>query len=184
MIKHLYRLIAVVAIVGFTFSCSSPKRTDKSGKTSDSVETAEIDSSYEADTIANGKSLNEIRFANFTDKDWLDNEYIRTLRVYIDSFVSGKVKDEELEPYKNDVKGKFVIANVEPFLLGGLFIQFIFIDKPEKVFTAWVYSDVDEDAEKVVGYSVRRISLDERKNELSREQIFQEMKEHPELKLW
>ena len=91
---------------------------------------------------------------------------------------------EELEPYKNDVKGKFVIANVEPCLLGGLFIQIIFIDKPEKVFTAWVYSDVDEDAEKVVGYSVRRICLDERKNELSREQIFQAMKEHPELKLW
>lgn len=184
MIKHLYRLIAVVAIVGLTCSCSSPKRTDKSGKTSDSVETAEIDSSYEADTIAKGKSLNDIRFANFTDKDWVDNEYIQTLRVYIDSFVSGKVKNEELEPYKNDVKGKFVIANAEPFLMGGLFIQIVFIDKPEKIFTSWVYSDVDEDAEKVVGYSVRRICLDERKNELSREQIFQVMKEHPELKLW
>ena len=184
MIKHLYRLIAGVAIVGLTCSCSSPKRTDKSGETSDSVETAEIDSSYEADTIAKGKSLNDIRFANFTDKDWVDNEYIQTLRVYIDSFVSGKVKNEELEPYKNDVKGKFVIANAEPFLMGGLFIQIVFIDKPEKIFTAWVYSDVDEDAEKVVGYSVRRICLDERKNELSREQIFQVMKEHPELKLW
>ena len=184
MIKHLYRLIAVVAIVGLTCSCSSPKRTDKSGETSDSVETAEIDSSYEADTIAKGKSLNDIRFANFTDKDWVDNEYIQTLRVYIDSFVSGKVKNEDLEPYKNDVKGKFVIANAEPFLMGGLFIQIVFIDKPEKIFTAWVYSDVDEDAEKVVGYSVRRICLDERKNELSREQIFQVMKEHPELKLW
>lgn len=184
MRKHLYRLIAVVAIVGFTFSCSTSKRTDKSGKTTDSIETTEIDSTYEDDSIANGKSLNDIRFANFTDKDWLDNEYIRTLRVYIDAFVNGKVKDDELELYKSDVKGKFVIANVEPFLLGGLFIQIIFIDNPEKVFTAWVYSDVDEDAEKVVGYTVRRISLDERKNELSKEQIFQEMKEHPELKLW
>ena len=184
MRKHLYRLIAVVAIVGFTFSCSTSKRTDKSGKTTDSIETTEIDSTYGDDSIANGKSLNDIRFANFTDKDWLDNEYIRTLRVYIDAFVNGKVKDDELELYKSDVKGKFVIANVEPFLLGGLFIQIIFIDNPEKVFTAWVYSDVDEDAEKVVGYTVRRISLDERKNELSKEQIFQEMKEHPELKLW
>lgn len=184
MRKHLYRLIAVVAIVAIIISCSSSKRTDESGKTTDSVETTEIDSTYEADSIANGKSLNDIRFANFTDKDWLDNEYIRTLRVYIDAFVSGKVKDDVLEPYKSDVKGKFVIANVESFLLGGLFIQIIFIDKPEKVFTAWVYSDVDEDAEKVVGYTVRRISLDERKNELSREQIFHEMKEHPELKLW
>ena len=184
MIKHLYRLLAVVAIVGIIISCSSSKRTDESGKTTDSIETTEIDSTYEADSIANGKSLNDIRFANFTDKDWLDNEYIRTLRVYIDAFVNGKVKDDELEPYKSDVKGEFVIANVEPFLLGGLFIQIIFIDNPEKVFTAWVYSDVDEDAEKVVGYTVRRISLDEWKNELSKEQIFQEMKEHPELKLW
>jgi len=99
-------------------------------------------------------------------------------------FVSVKVKNEELGPYKNDVKGKFVIGKVEPFILGGLFVQIVFIDKPEKVFTAWVYSEVDEDAEKVVGYSVRGIRLDERKNDLSREQIFQEMKEHPELKLW
>ena len=105
MRKHLYRLIAVVAIVGFTFSCSTSKRTDKSGKTTDSIETTEIDSTYEDDSIANGKSLNDIRFANFTDKDWLDNEYIRTLRVYIDAFVNGKVKDDELELYKSDVKG-------------------------------------------------------------------------------
>lgn len=138
----------------------------------------------EVDSISNGKSLNDIRFANFTDRDWLDNEYIRTLRSYINAFNKGEIVDDELEPCKGDITGKFVIANVEPFLLGGLFIQVVFVDKPQNIFTAWVYSDVDEDAGKVVGYSVRRISLDERKNELSKEEILQEMKEHPELKLW
>lgn len=186
MTKVLYGNIAIImVVVGLFVSCSNYKKTDETKKPLTSVETVSTDSlSNETDTIANGKSLNDIRFANFTDKDWLDNEYIRTLRKYLDSFICGKVKDEDIEPYKNDIKGKFIIANVEPFLLGGLFIQIIFIEKPENVFTAWVYSDVDEDAEKIVGYSVRRISLDERKNELSKEQIFQEMKEHPELKLW
>ena len=185
MTKQSFRVISAIVIAGLTFSCSSPKKTDETKKSVDSIETESTDSSSsEIDTISKGKSLNDIRFASFKDKDWLDNDYIRTLRKYIDSFNSGKVKDEELEPFKNDIKGKFVIANVEPFLLGGLFFQIIFIDKPENVFTAWVYSDVDEVAGKVVGYSVRRISIDERKNELSREQIFQEMKDHPELKLW
>lgn len=138
----------------------------------------------EGDGDADGKSLNDIRFADFSEKDWLDNDYVRALREYLNAFLDGRVEDEGLEPYRDDVRGKFVIANVEPFMLGGLFFQIVFIDKPEKVFSAWVYSDVDEEKEKVVGYDVRYITLDERKNEFSKEEIFQEMEEHPELKLW
>ena len=144
-----------------------------------------MDSSQNLGEVADsGKSLNDIRFANFTEKDWLDNEYIKVLRKYIDMFLKGNVKNEGLEPYRDDVRGKFVIANIEPYLLGGLFIQIIFIDKPENIFTAWVYSDVDEKAEKVVDYSVRSLVMDEMKNDMTKEQIFQQMKEHPELKLW
>lgn len=35
-----------------------------------------------ADTIGTRKTLNEIRFAGWKRSDWLDNEYIRTLRIY------------------------------------------------------------------------------------------------------
>lgn len=82
------------------------------------------------------------------------------------------------------IERQFVIAEVQPFIAGGLFIQFIFIDNPEDVFSAWVYSTVDEDAEEVLDYSVRSVSMEDEKNELSREMIFQLMHEHPELKLW
>lgn len=180
-------VLHAVYVIALCFSsCSQTGEINAVNTTTkDSTEISVSESySYEPDNTSDGKSLNDIRFANFTDKDWLDNEYIRTLRKYLDEFNNGIIEDEELEIFKDDVNGSFIIANVEPFFLGGLFIQIIFIDKPEKVFTAWVYSDVDEDAEKVVGYSVRRISLDERKNELTREQILQEMKKHPELKLW
>ena len=175
-------------MVAFCFlSCSQTGNVNSViAATKDSMEISTSESSLsETDSISEGKSLNDIRFANFTDEDWLDNEYIRTLRRYLDDFNNGEIEDYELEPYKDDVKGKFVIENVEPFLLGGLFIQVIFIDKPENVFNSWVYSDVDEESDRVMSYSVRRVSLDgEWRNELSREQIFQVMKEHPELKLW
>lgn len=183
--RYFFLRIVICIAVSSVFSCSNVHKPSENKKAGDSIKSVEfVDFVIESDSITEGKSLNDIRFANFTDKDWLDNEYIRTLRRYLDEFNNGIIEDEELEKYKDDVKGEFVIANIEPFLLGGLFIQIVFIEKPENVFTSWVYSDVDEETERIVGYSVRRISLDERKNNLSREQILQEMKEHPEMKLW
>lgn len=44
-----------------------------------------------ADTIGTRKTLNEIRFDGWERSDWLDNEYIRTLRKYLDDYNSGKV---------------------------------------------------------------------------------------------
>ena len=87
MTKQSFRVISAIVIAGLTFSCSSPKKTDETKKSVDSIETESTDSSSsEIDTISKGKSLNDILFANFKDKDWLDNDYIRTLRKYIDSF--------------------------------------------------------------------------------------------------
>ncbi len=34
----------------------------------------------------NYKSLNDIRFADFDENDWLDNDYIRCLRKYLDDY--------------------------------------------------------------------------------------------------
>lgn len=136
------------------------------------------------DSTAMAPSLNDIRFADFEDDDWLDNEYIRTVRKYIDAYNEGKEENEQLEVYKNDIKGKFVILNVEPFMFGGLLIQIIFIDNPENIFTAWVYSFVDEETRTISDYEVRMFALDETKFDMTKEQILELLKEHPEYKLW
>ena len=75
-----------------------------------------------ADTINMQKSSNEIRFDGWGRNDWLDNEYIRTLRKYLDDYNVGKVSNSDLDPYKEQIKGQFVVYNIEPYLLGGVFI--------------------------------------------------------------
>lgn len=136
------------------------------------------------DSGTNNKGLNDIRFAHFEDKDWLDNDYIRCLRKYLDDYLCGKIEDDGLEPYKEIIQGKFVLGDTEPFLLGGLFIRFIFLDSPNNMFSAWVYSDVDEDREVVTGYSVRAIKLEDDNSGFTKNRILELVKEHPELKLW
>lgn len=167
-------------------SCSKANKPNTIDNANNGLET-ENDTNLlnEDDSITNGKSLNDIRFANFKDKDWIDNDYIRALRKYIDDYKSGKVKDEELNMYKDDIQGKFVIGRTEPFLLGGLFIEFIFVDKPENSFSVWVYSDVDEQKKTVIGYSVRDIRQEEQNSGFtSKQQILNLLKEHPEYKMW
>jgi hypothetical protein len=130
-------------------------------------------------------SLNEVRFENFTsNEDWLDNDYIRALRTYIDDYKSGKVKDPDLDKVKEKINGQFVVLNVEPFIMGGLFLVVAFLDSPNDVFTSWIYSDVDQETKTVSGYEVRTFRLEEEKSELTKEEILEAVKEHPELKLW
>ena len=184
-------IISVLFLVGITLSCNGTKTQEKSETPKDSISSikgdsmeAGEDSLLFADDEYDGESLNDIRFANFKDEDWLDNEYIRTLRRYIDDFNNRRIEDAELEPHRNLLKGKFVIGNVKPFMLGGLFIQITFIDHPENVFSAWVYSDVDTEKKTVTNYDVHHVRLEKEKLEFTREQILQEMELHPELKLW
>ena len=121
---------------------------------------------------------------NWTDKDWLDNDYFRTLRKYIDACYKGEIKDEVLEPYKFALKGKFTIYQAEPFIAGGLFIYFIFLDVPNKIFNTWIYSYVDENTETVVDYQVRGVKIIEEDSEFTKEEIVSIIEEHPENKLW
>ena len=154
----------------------------------ETIETDSNDGPSEAEETENAgtvESLNDIRFGGFQEKDWLDNEYIRTLRRYLDDVHGGKKRDEVLEPYKQELGGKFVVWNVEPFLAGGLLINFIFVDWPETMLTSSVYSFVDEDTKTVTGYTVRSVMIDEEtKTELTKEEILNIVAEHPELKLW
>ncbi len=131
------------------------------------------------------KSLNEIRFAGWTDNDYINNDYIRELRAYLDAYNAGTVEDQYLDKYKDVVKGKFVIANVEEALLGGLWIHILFIDKPTLMFSKWVYSNVDETTEKVTDYEVRGWVTDKPTEcDFTKEEVLGLMKEHPDLIAW
>ena len=115
----------------------------------------------------------------------MDNDYIRTLRAYLDEYNSGKVEDPGLEPYKDMIKGKFVIYDINPYLLGGAFIRITFLDAPDRVFDCWVYSNVDEENEVVESYELRSIMIEEDENtEMSKEEILHIVKMDPDIKLW
>lgn len=130
------------------------------------------------------KSLNDIRFAGWTEKEWLDNEYIRTLRRYLDDYSKGKIENEVLDPYRKLTKGQFVVGQIEPFMLGGVFMYIMFVDDPEKVFTVCVYSEVDSETAEVGKYEVRYIEYQSEVPGIPKDLLQQMIQEHPEMKVW
>ena len=131
-----------------------------------------------------GQSLNDIRFRDWKDEDWIDNDYIRALRAYLDDFNSGTISDEILDLHKDIVKGKFVVGDAEPFIAGGLLVRFMFVDHPNVMFGAWIYSGVDEVKEVVTDYNVRSIQVESDDLPYTKEEIISINKEHPEMKFW
>ena len=137
-----------------------------------------------AGTISARKTLNEIRFDGWERSDWLDNEYIRTLRKYLDDYNNGIVSNPALDPYREHIKGQFVVYDINSYLLGGAFIRITFLDMPDRVFSSWVYSNVDENKEIVESYEFRSISIEEETTGMTKEDILQAIKEMEGLKLW
>ena len=135
-------------------------------------------------TIGKQETLNEIRFDEWKRSDWLDNEYIRTLRKYLDDYNSGKVSNANLDPYKKQVKGKFVVYDINPYLLGGVLIRITFLDMSDRVFSSWIYSNVDEQKEIVESYEFRSISIEKETTGMTKKDILQAVKEMDGLKLW
>lgn len=186
------------------FSCcqSKSKQTEvnsdtttiySQSETSESQESQEMtDEDIEAALKANvessedGKSLNKIRFENWTEKDWCDNDYFRFLRKCINDCLKGIENDDtqQLLDYKSGIKDKFFIYDAQPYIGGGLFITLGFLSKPEIMYHTVVYSDVDEDRGKIIGYRLRGFMELEETSDITKEEVFQIMKEHPENKLW
>ena len=140
--------------------------------------------SKESVEVEDETSYNDIRFADFKEEDWLDNEYIRCLRRYIDDYNKGLIEDEELEPYKEKMQGQFIIGDITPNTFGGATIYFTFIDSPDDIFSAWVYSVVDASTGMVTDYHVKSVTMEEQKSGATKEQLIQISKDHPEMKLW
>ena len=74
--------------------------------------------------------------------------------------------------------------DIGPAVGGGAFICIAFVDHPKDLFAAWVYSHVNSETRTIGLYETRFINHDEEPLELTKEQIMQIVKEHPELKLW
>lgn len=129
-------------------------------------------------------SLNDIRFSGWTEADWWDNNYIKALRAYLDEFQAGRIEDEELAPYKDKINCQFVVGYIGQFLGGGAFIDIIFLDLPNRVFSSWVYSYVDGETNVITGYEVKSVTIQEELTEISKEEILNDVKEDPNLKLW
>lgn len=160
------------------FGCSDNSKMNNTKNETDSIYN-------ETDSLPQGRCLNDIRFEGWTENDWIDNEYISTLRVYLDDAANGNIDvDEDIIPYKDNLSGKFVIADVKPHLMGGLDITIIYPDMPDLLFNSWVYGFVDEESEKVTGYSVRWLNLMDERTGMTKEEVLDELKKHPELKLW
>ena len=128
-------------------------------------------------------SLNDIRFAGWTEDDWFDNEYIREFRQSLDNYLAGIDTCPALDDVKDKLTGKFIIAEISPHLLGGVYLTVLFIDHPDLMVETWVYSEVVDGV--VTGYSTQSASpIDCSEYEFTTEQVYQMMEEHPQLKPW
>lgn len=189
--KKLF-LLAAIAVTTLLASCSKSSNNEKN------TPTAPADSIV-ADTIISedsleyqGRSLNDIRFENWTEDDWLDNDYLRALRNYLNELTIGELSDDNIPPldpeiqknYEHLFKSKFVLADIHASGIGGVFIYYIFVDEPSLIFRSWVYSYVNEETEKIVGYSVRSLELDENKLDYTKDTFAEWLKQNPHVKLW
>lgn len=181
------RLFISVCLLGL-LSCNNQHRTkgaDISDEDKINIDTTSYITECESvEDTTYRETLNEIRFAGWTRKEWADNEYIREVRRYIDAYLNGDVENPDLDAHKGYMQGKFIIADISPCLLGGAFIYFSFYDYPDKVFAAMVYSDVDEKTRVVSNYECRSLTYEDLDLNITQEEIRQFLKECPEQKMW
>ncbi len=130
------------------------------------------------------ETLNDIRFAGWTKKEWADNEYIREVRRFIDAYNRGEFEDPYLDEYKEYIQGEFVIGDINPGLWGGAFMYIVFFNHPDKTFSVLVYSDVDEETRTISNYQCYGLKMEDFDMGYSQEDILQFLKECPEQKMW
>ena len=129
--------------------------------------------------------LNGICFEERSDKEWLNNNYIRSVRLYLDAYNLGLVKDEGLDKHKEVIKGKFCICSIEPFVYGGAWVHIAFVDNTSFSLRFWVYSSVNKsDTVAIEGYEVRSADLVDEPLGLTPEEVKEILKQNPHNQLW
>ena len=126
--------------------------------------------------------LNGIRFEEWGDKEWLNNNYIRSVRLYLDAYNLGLVKDEGLDKHKVALKGKFCICSIEPYVYGGAWLHIAFVDDTSFSLRFWVYSFVIDNT--ISGYEVRSADLIDEPLGLTTEEVEDILKENPYNQFW
>lgn len=126
--------------------------------------------------------LNGIRFESWGDKEWLNNNYIRSVRLYLDAYILGLVKDEALDKYKKAIKGKFCLCSIEPYIYGGVWVHITFVEDTSFSLRFWVYSFVTDNT--ISGYEVRKADLIDEPLGLTTEEIKEILKQNPHNQLW
>lgn len=126
--------------------------------------------------------LNGIRFEEWSDKEWLNNNYIRSVRLYLDAYNLGLVKDEALDKHKTALKGKFCICSIEPYVYGGAWVHIAFVNDTSFSLRFWVYSFVTDNT--ISGYEVRSADLIDEPIGLTTEEVKDILKENPYNQLW
>jgi hypothetical protein len=139
---------------------------------------------WEEEATPTGETLNDIRFAGWDKAKWVDNEYIRTVRKYIDAYNNGEITDTTLDEYKDYIQGKFIIGDIQPWIAGGAIVYIIFCEKPDKMFYSIVYSSVNVQTREVYDYQCRGIRLETNESGCTKEDIKQFLKECPEHRMW
>lgn len=179
-------LVCLISLLSCNYQNNSNGRSIVDNHTIDtsSYTVASEDTVYEATEDETRETLNDIRFAGWGKKEWADNDYIRAVRKYIDAYNSGEIKNSDLDVHKKYIQGKFAIADIQPYIAGGVIIYIIFYDNPKQTFSAHVYSDVDEKTRVVSNYECRGLKNENMDLEFSQEDILQFLKECPEHRLW
>ncbi len=65
-----------------------------------------------------------------------------------------------------------------------MFIYFVFLESPNDVYNVWVYSYVENGEVYIDFSSVRSIRMNDQKSEMTKENIYRIIEEHPGNKLW
>lgn len=111
------------------------------------------------------ESLNEVRFAGWSEDDFFYNDYLRAFRRYMDRWMQGKsIAETEFDPsalksYKKRLNSKFVAYDVRAFMFGGLLYRLVPIDSPELCLLAWIYSVIDNDGH-ISEYQVQYVGVE------------------------
>jgi len=131
------------------------------------------------------KSFNDIRFGNWTENDWYDNDYFRFLRKCFDDCLKGVESENtiNLQDYKSELNSKFFVFEAEPYIGGGMFITLGFLENPGKLYQTAIYSVVNSDGT-ISEYSLRGFRAKDETWDITKEEILQLKEEHPENKLW
>ena len=129
--------------------------------------------------------MDSMVFASRSGAEWLNNNYIRSVRLYLDAYVLGLVKNEAFDKHKSAMKGKFIICQIEPFMGGGAWMHITFVDDTSFSLRFWVYSFVNESNPIAIeGYDVRGADLVDEPLGISPSELKDILKENPLNTLW